>query len=144
MRNPAEPEHAECDKMLSCMLRQLASVSPGSPILHPVRDGHQAVIDGFDGFEDLDGSSDESTEALIQLVDLYPSVTFITDALDEVNHLDRLELFDRLERIVDESQSLIKIFISSRENIDIELRLQGSPNLHIGAEDNSADISEFV
>jgi predicted ATPase len=44
---------------------------------------------------------------------------------------------DKLTHILNESQSLVKIFISSRDNIDIVMRLQGSPNLHIGAQEKS-------
>lgn len=64
--------------------------------------------------------------------------------IDEVNYEDRAELLERLTHVVNESQSLIKIFISSKDNIDIVLRLRGSPNLHVGAEENSGDIADFV
>ena len=43
-----------------------------------------------------------------------------------------------------ESDALIKIFISSQENVDISDRLESKPNSRIGAQDNAEDIAKFV
>ncbi|OCK95346.1 uncharacterized protein K441DRAFT_557014, partial [Cenococcum geophilum 1.58] len=144
MRNPAEPERAKCDKILNCLVRQLASTSPKSPILEPVRVKYELAIDGFEGFEDQAWTSDESTQVLIELINIYPSVTFVLDALDEVNPMDRLELLDALNKIAQNSESLVKVFISSRDNIDIVMHLKDSPNLYISATDNWKDINAFL
>lgn len=144
VRNPAEPERAECDKILNCLLRQLASVTPGGPILPPVRNRYEDAISGFYGFEDQAWTTAESIEVLTQVIDLYPAVTLVIDALDEVNEEDRMELLDSLTRIISASQSLVKVFISSRDIMGIVLRLEDSPNLRIGAKENAGDIIAFV
>ncbi len=40
--------------------------------------------------------------------------------------------------------NLIKVFVSSRDDIDIVLRLKHSPNVFIQASDNKEDIENFV
>ncbi|OCK81309.1 hypothetical protein K432DRAFT_295813, partial [Lepidopterella palustris CBS 459.81] len=144
MRNSAEPERAECDKILNCMVRQLASTSTKSPILEPVRLKYELAIDGFEGFEDQAWTTEDSTEVLIELTNVYPSITIVVDALDEVNPMDRLELLDALNKIVRNSSNLVKLFISSRDSIDIVMHLSDSPNLYISATDNWKDIDAFA
>ena len=49
-----------------------------------------------------------------------------------------------LERIIQESASLVKVFVSSRDDNDIVCRLAHCPNVLINASDNSKDIEDFV
>lgn len=144
LRNPAEPHRAQCDKILASFVRQLASLTPSDPILPPVKEHYEYAIEGFVGFEDQVWTSDECVEVLIQLVDEYPAVTFVLDALDEVDQEDRQELLDALNRILQESNSLVRVFISSRSNYDIAFYLKGTPNIYIEADDNAEDISTFM
>jgi hypothetical protein len=55
-----------------------------------------------------------------------------------------MDLLDGLLRILEESDTLVKIFISSRENMDVFERLESKPNVRIGAKDNAEDIAKFV
>ncbi|KAM0481785.1 hypothetical protein ACHAPX_003111 [Trichoderma viride] len=144
LRNPAEPHRAQCDKILASFVRQLASLTPSDPILPPVKEHYEEAIEGFVGFEDQVWTSDECVQVLVQLVDEYPAVTFVLDALDEVDQEDRQELLDALNRILQESNSLVRVFISSRSNYDIALHLNGTPNIYIEADDNAEDISTFM
>ena len=71
-------------------------------------------------------------------------VTIIIDALDECDPDTRSELLDTLEFILQESATLIKIFVSSRDDQDIVCQLQVYPNLEILSNRNSDDIAKFV
>jgi hypothetical protein len=144
LRNPAEPHRAQCDKILANFVRQLACLTPRDPILPPVTEHYEEAIEGFVGFEDQVWTPAECVEVLVQLVDEYPAVTFVLDALDEVDQEDRQELLDALNRILQESNSLVRVFISSRSNYDIALHLNGTPNIYIEADDNAEDISTFM
>ncbi|ORY16076.1 hypothetical protein BCR34DRAFT_584541 [Clohesyomyces aquaticus] len=144
VRNPAEPERAECDRILASLVRQLACPSPNVPILPPVVSRYEDALDGLMEYDDISWSFEETVQVLIELCDLYPAVFFILDALDEVNPLNRLDLLDALLRVIEESQALVKVFISSRENMDIVARLEDTPNLRIGAKENTEDIAKFV
>jgi hypothetical protein len=66
------------------------------------------------------------------------------DAMDECNHKKRAYLLKALERILRESNGLVKIFVSSRDDHDIVLRLHRYPNLEIKSNRNSDDITRFV
>ena len=144
MRNPAEPQRAQCDKILASLVRQLASVAANTPILPPVVAQYEDAIEGFVGFEDQAWTADESAEVLLQLLDEYPAVVIVIDALDEVNAEDRQELLDALTCLLQHPACLVRVFISSRSNYDIALYLHGTPNIYIEADDNAEDISSFM
>ncbi|KAI0399226.1 hypothetical protein F4802DRAFT_611032 [Xylaria palmicola] len=122
-KNPAEPERAQCDKILGSIL----------PILDPVLKCYEDAIEGTGKFEDQSWDTDECVQVLLQLFDEYPGVT-----------LSRQELLDTLSDLIQKSTSLIRIFISSRSNYDISLHLAGTPNIYIQADDNAEDISSFI
>ncbi|TRX91334.1 hypothetical protein FHL15_007756 [Xylaria flabelliformis] len=144
-RNPAEAERAQCDKILRSLVRQLASVGPRQPMLGPVAKCYRDAMEGGAGEpEDLALMTDESVKVLLKLFDKYPAVALVLDALDEVNQESRQELLDALSNLIQESTTLVRIFISSRSNYDISLSLAGAPNIYIGANDNAEDISSFI
>ena len=144
MRTPAEPYRAECDKILACLVRQLASVSLGSQLLDPVVETYKEALEDFAEYEDQEWTTDESERVILALLGEYSVVTIVLDALDEVNYEDRLELLRVLSRLLQASPNLLKIFISSREDPDIVLQLEESPNIYIHAEDNASDIAAFM
>ncbi|KAK8138074.1 hypothetical protein PG984_001454 [Apiospora sp. TS-2023a] len=144
MRNPSEPLRALCQSILANLIRQLASLDSGKPLLPPVVSQYQNALDGYAGFEDQSWTVDECREVLIELLDEYPAVTIVIDALDEVDSEDRYELTEALAELLQMSKSLVKIFVSSRDNPDIALALEGSPNVYIEADDNAIDIEAFM
>jgi len=144
MRNPAEPQRAQSDKILASMVRQLARLPSGNSILEPVSRQYEEAIQGLGEYEDQAWTVEESTQVLIELSNIYPSITFVIDALDEVNPHDRPALLDALTEMVAQSNNLVKVFISSRDNIDIRLRLENMPNVYIDVRDNAEDIGRFM
>ncbi|KAK7940733.1 uncharacterized protein PG986_013120 [Apiospora aurea] len=144
MRNPSEPFRTLCQPILASLVRQLASVDPSKPLLPPVVSQYQDALDDYIGFEDQSWTVDDCRRVLTELSNEYPAVTIVVDALDEVDGEDRQELMDALGELIQESTSLVKIFISSRDNADIALSLQGSPNVYIEADDNAIDIEAFI
>ena len=49
-----------------------------------------------------------------------------------------------MEEIIQNSASLVKFFVSSRDDQDIVCRLKNVPNLYIRASDNFKDIVTFI
>jgi len=86
----------------------------------------------------------ESCALIIELAEYYPLTTIVIDALDECDPERRADLLETLESILRESSSLVKIFVSSRNDQDIVLHLQNYPNLSLSSEKNKEDISSFV
>ena len=70
-------------------------------------------------------------------------MVIIIDALDERNPDTRCELLKSLESILQES-SLVKTFVSSRDDQDIVWHLQNYPSLELLSDRNSNDIAAFV
>lgn len=144
MRNPAEPQRGQGAQVLASLVRQLAGASSDQPILPPVVTPYEDAIAGLSDFEDQAWAADESGSVLLELMGEYPAATIVLDALDEVNQEDRQELLDILSGLLRDSPNLLKIFISSRDNYDIALHFEGSPNIYIEADENAADISSFM
>ena len=71
-------------------------------------------------------------------------VTILIDALDECRSSQRHELLGALDVILERSAHLVKVFVSSRDDIDIVLRLQEHPNIYISVGDNTEDIEKFI
>ena len=87
---------------------------------------------------------DECIELVVQLVDQYPLTVIVIDALDECDLTKRTDLLEALETILRQASSLVKIFVSSRDDQDIVCHLQHYPNLDISSDRNGEDIKSFV
>ena len=85
---------------------------------------------------------EESVELIIQLANR--EIAIVIDALDECDPTVRHRLLSGLTRVVKEAPGLVKVFISSRDDEDITLRLENLPNLYITTSHNPYDIEQFV
>ena len=86
----------------------------------------------------------EVCELIVQLIELYPQTTIVIDAMDECEPQKRGELLGFLETILRDASSLVKIFVSSRNDQDIVYKLKNYPNLQINSRANGSDIERFV
>jgi hypothetical protein len=87
---------------------------------------------------------EQSAELIIELSASYPVIIIFIDALDEIDLQKRRGLIDALKRILRESTSLVKIMVSSRDDLDIEYNLKQSHDIQIDARKNKDDIQTFV
>ena len=85
----------------------------------------------------------ETIDRLIEIASRMP-VTILIDALDECQSGQRHELLGALDVLLDKSAHLVKVFVSSRDDVDIVLRLQKHPNIYISIDDNEDDIHRFI
>ena len=98
----------------------------------------------MEGFASGSLNIDESRLLILQPAECYSLITIVIDALDECDLEKRTDLLETLESILQESSSLVKIFVSSRDDQDIVLHLRDYPNLELSSEMNKDDISSFV
>lgn len=141
-RNAAEPERSDPDVILASIARQLACSQPNSPLFPPAVEKYEdARMTGSSG-KNL--GLDESRELILQLVEYHDMTTIMIDALDECDTKTRSDLLYALQMILQDAKSLVKIFVSSRDDGDIKCELQDYPNLTIESGKNSHDISAFV
>jgi hypothetical protein len=141
-RNPTEAARSDPQAILASLARQLSSVQPGKPLLQPSIDIYNKEED--EGFVSGQPQLDQILKLIMQLIELYPQTTIILDALDECNHVTRLDLLRALEHLLQHSCSLVKIFVSSRNDQDIVMHLNGYLNLEINSHRNKYDIARFV
>ncbi|KLJ12837.1 hypothetical protein EMPG_12155 [Blastomyces silverae] len=86
----------------------------------------------------------ECKELLLELINIYPKTTLILDALDECEERSRTVLFELFDYLVTKAAKPVKVFISSRPDIDIKNTFRSHANIRIQASDNDDDISKFV
>ncbi|KAL1635020.1 hypothetical protein SLS58_010472 [Diplodia intermedia] len=85
----------------------------------------------------------DCTAEILKLCSKDP-VVIIIDALDECDPSRRHELLQSLDEIIQESVNLVKVFITSRDDVDIVRRLERSRNIYIHGTSNAEDIENFV
>lgn len=141
-RNASEKERSNPTAILASLVRQMSCHEDGSPILEPIREKYAERRK--QGFTSTPPSLEESTSLIIALTEYRPLTTIVIDALDECDRTSRPDLLQALERIMNSSSNLVKIFVSSRNDQDIVCHLNNCPNLEIEAAKNQADIVSFV
>jgi hypothetical protein len=70
--------------------------------------------------------------------------TIIIDALDECDPVERYNLFESLDKILEHSSNVVKVFLTSRNDGDIVCRLNNTPNIYIDAQKNKLDIQRLI
>ena len=131
--------------MLRAILRQLLCYNPlwqqGSSTAKEYRKRKSEADE--DGFEISRLDMSETTDQIIKIASQMP-VTILIDALDECRSDQRHRLLGALDVLLENSTRLVKVFVSSRDDVDIVLRLQKHPNIYISVRDNTGDIQRFI
>lgn len=140
--NRKEPERRSPTTIMQAIVKQLSMALPSNGLPKPVVAEYDKRVKGGLAAGPLEFQ--ESNLLLISLLDIFPRTTIIIDALDESDPIERGRLLEVLTTIMHLTTSVVKIFISSRDDIDIKLKLGGVPNLYIEAQDNSEDIKRFI
>ncbi|KAF8535525.1 hypothetical protein BDD12DRAFT_782443, partial [Trichophaea hybrida] len=143
--NRAEENRRDPSSILNALIHQLAQT--GYPLakrtlLKLVDDVYHERLS--EGQLSAPLSLAESEKLLIQLTDIYPRTTMCIDALDEVEHAKRINLLRCLNRVIRESQNLVRIFATTRMDPDILFQFNIFPRIELQADDNFDDITLFV
>jgi hypothetical protein len=139
-RESTEPTRSNPTEILLSILKQLSSTRAQNPI-------HTAVVDKW--LERQDEGTDyrldilECTELIIETTKAN-SAFIVIDALDECDLLRRHELLEALDDIVQRSENIVKVLVSSRREGDIVRHFQKTAKVEISAKDNSEDIERFI
>ena len=141
-RTPNEPARSNPEAILASIVRQLSCHEPGQPL-------HDSVVTIYrkeeaKGFPSGALHIDASYALILQVVEQYPLTTIVIDALDECDPEKRSDLLEVLEKILQVSPNLIKVFVSSRDDQDIVCHLKQYPDLGITSDRNGDDITRFV
>ena len=119
-RSTAEPERAKPAEIMGALLRQLASSKPDLPVKKPVSREYEArrkkAEEDCSALKKL--TVQDCTSLIIELSKNHPA-TIILDALDECEETTRHELLEAFDEIISKSAKVVKVFVSSRDDIDI-------------------------
>ena len=85
----------------------------------------------------------ETVTQILAITEMNP-IIIVLDALDEVDDSERVELFDALERIIQESPNVVKIFVSSRRDEDIRENFEHCAQIRIDDISTHDDIERFI
>ena len=143
--NRAEENRREPQSILNTLVQQLAQTrteSENKKLLKPIVDIYLDREENGQVSSRL--SFRESQELLVQLTDIYPQTTICIDALDEVETVTRLLLLKALKNIIEKSKNLVKIFATTRMDIDILRQFEMFPRIELQPDDSIGDINLFV
>lgn len=90
----------------------------------------------------------ECETALVEMINSYPRTVLLLDALDECKKDTRRQVVQLFKRLVEKTNSCLKIFIASRPEHDISDHLRSfqepRATITINTSDNQGDIEKFV
>ena len=84
----------------------------------------------------------EYTQLILELTSEAPA-TIVIDGVDELGNFSQ-DLLDALRYLIKNSSSVLKIFVSSREEAAIARSLHGTKSIRVTSADNSKDVTVFV
>jgi len=141
--NRAEEDWRDPERILSALIHQLAQVETSKlSLLKPVVATYE--LRRAQGQERSRLSLAESQALLVQLADVYEQTTICVDALDEVEPLTRKSLLQALKFVMEKSKNLVKIFATTRMDVDIDQQFEMFPRIELQPDDNISDIERFI
>jgi NACHT domain len=148
LRSTAEDERSRPEEVIRSILRQLAFTGtetkvPKEPAVERYSaKEREAKLYFSDEVEKL--SWQECVDLLIEILEGSSTVILI-DAFDELKKEQRWVLYEAFDKILENlGKGTIRLFISSRDDGDITMKLSQYPNVYIQATDNKGDIERFV
>lgn len=139
-RDTAEPKRANPTEILRSIVRQLSCLNSQTPIRKPVINKWNERVEGE---SDHGLEVEECIDLLLDLTRDNPAVICI-DALDECDLGTRKQLLDAIGKVIDYSEQIVKVFVSSRREADFLDYFDKWEALEISAKDNREDIENFI
>ena len=144
--NYSETERSNPDEIMGSILRQLTVSYRSSSTVHErvlqEYKGRQEVAK-VDGFEVTRLQAAECVKLILDTTAANPA-TIVLDAVDEIQSSSRHVLLSALIQIVQDSLSVVKVFVTSRADSNIYALLSGAVAVRIQNEHTRKDMDEFV
>ena len=140
--NRAEGSRRDPETILSALIHQLVQTESDQMTLLKIVDAYN--LRKTEGQECARLSLLESRDLLVQLADVYEQTTICIDALDEVEPSTRKDLLQALKVVMEKSKNLVKIFATTRMDVDIVRQFEMFPRIELQPDDNASDIEHFI
>ncbi|RBR18750.1 uncharacterized protein FIESC28_05891 [Fusarium coffeatum] len=137
----SEPDRANPDAILRSILFQVA-VNRDNGIIDPVIISEYGKLDNGGPNSVKLGAA--SCLRLLQQLQMNKTTIIALDAIDELAKPDRAELIQALERLVEDSQGIIKVIITSRNDVQIKKLFPTALTIEVSPQLNCRDIGSFV
>ncbi|RGP73564.1 ankyrin repeat [Fusarium longipes] len=140
----SDPSRRTTVSILRSYIRQLSEV-PGRPGCV-----HRASVELWKSGQNIqnDLTITKCKDTLMEFINGYPRVTLVLDALDECEDETKRELAELFQDLMRNSRGILKIFIASRKELDIEGYLEPFQDhrslVYISTSDNAGDIERFI
>jgi len=140
----SDPSRRDAASILRSYIRQLSEVPRRPDRIH------QASLDLSKSTSNIQHSLTigNCRDTLVEIINSYPRVTLVLDALDECDSETICDLAQVLRTLVEETKGIVKIFVASRKEPEIDkcLRPIECPQWHflITTSHNVGDIERFI
>lgn len=140
----SDPSRRNTESILRSYIRQLSEVPRRSENIH------QASLDLYNSGKKVQHGLNlaQCMDTLARFINSYPRVTLVLDTLDECDDDTKRELIKLFQNLVETSKGMLKIFIASRKEVDIENYLESfhvrRSLTHLTTSDNTGDIERFI
>lgn len=88
--------------------------------------------------------SDELVPILLAVLEKFSRVYMFIDGLDERRKEERSRVLSMINLVVRSCCSVVKIFVTSQQEVDIAVSLKEFPRLEVSADRISIDIGSFI
>jgi hypothetical protein len=143
--SPSEPERASPGCILRSVVRQLAISPVDGAVNQVVVSAHEkeARVAQKMREDPSEPNVDECIRLTLDLTSANPAYICI-DAVDELSETDRATLVEALHRVVSESASVVKVFLTSRDNVQLQALLESETKIRVTPASNVGDMKAFV
>lgn len=147
-RTAAEPERANAEDILRCLVKELSTGNPG----HETDQVPEYVAEKYEAAEKIDFASGKLTVAECRSItarfgNLHQKLYIFIDALDELEESMQHDLIETLKNIMkDAPKSHVKVLISSRDNTSVvpSFSQRKTYDLAINSGENQDDIDSYI
>ena len=131
-------------EILRAILKQLSSLGPDGQIRHVIATEYkQRRLDAErNGLEVRNLAFPECTQLILELTSDAPT-TIVIDGVDALGNSSQ-DLLDTLRYLVENSPSVLKVFVSSRDEAAIARSFHQPRSIRVTSADNSKDVTLFV
>lgn len=141
VRDPQQKARRDPTSILGSIARQLACLTQIDNLLPTVealyddlnRDGLALPLDCY-----------HLIELIISLVEVRKTTYIIIDGLDECEEPERKMLLSSMDKMIKLAKSTVKVFIASRDEVNIKGQLKGGPHLQLTTSKTEDDIDFYI
>lgn len=141
---PSESDRASPGAILRSILRQLAVDEKRNTIEPKILSEYERTAGSTKSRINLIRLGSHDCSELILELKMRRKVYIALDAIDELRQEARSELIDALNRIVNESDGMVKVLVTSRNDAQIEGLLPSATMIEVSPAENQCDIEKFI